>query len=159
MKTKYFFLSVLVTLLTSKSTLATTEADIKANAILTAKVCHNMMDIKRPKGIKTSDCYEQAKEFLKAKNIKIMLGSYQAYFALSEKEPKQKICYDFLKDVVTTSQKIELNDAKELFENDKAQSLDQAFYSYQTCDDQRISEQKKNSAGSKTDKTSTKAVQ
>lgn len=114
------------------------------------KVCHNMMDVLRPKSIKPKACYEQAKAYLKEKKIQKMEGSYQAYFTLSEKDPTQKVCADFLKNVVNSTQKLELEEAQMLFENKTDQSLDQAFYSYQYCDDKRVASQNQKSVRAKT---------
>lgn len=116
-----------------------------------SKVCRNMMDILRPKNIKPSDCFEKAKDYLHEKSIKQMEGSYQAYFTLAEKVPDHKICLNFLKNVVSSTQKLELEEAQMLFENKTDQSLDQAFYSYDYCDRKRsaIQDQKKDSQKSK----------
>lgn len=98
-------------------------------------VCRNLSKIIKPKGITPDGCYDQARDYLKEKGIKIMTGSYQAYFALSGEDKSQDVCRNFLKDVVISTQKVELEEAKMLFEGDRAQSLDQAYYSYQSCMD------------------------
>lgn len=132
-----------IALLTSSVALANTAADVK-----TIKVCQRLQKIAKPKGITPDKCYGQAGEYLKTKKIKIMTGSYQAYFALSSEDKTQVTCASFLKAVVASTQEQELDEAKELFENDKAQSLDQAYYSYQTCMDKEAALQKQGSAKS-----------
>lgn len=101
----------------------------------TIKVCRRMGAVLKPKGITSDACYNQAKKFLKEKKVQVMAGSYQAYFALAEKDKTQTVCYNFFKELVQSTQEFELEDAKMLFENDKGQSLDQSYFSYQTCAD------------------------
>jgi hypothetical protein len=99
----------------------------------TIKVCQEILKIQKPRGITPDKCYNQSKDYLKFRND--ILGSAQRYFMLSERDRTQEVCRAFLHDVVDYIKTNELADAKELFENDKAQSLDQSYYSYQSCSD------------------------
>lgn len=132
-----------IVLVTSSVALADTAADVK-----TIKVCQRLQKIAKPKGITQDKCYGQAKDYLQKNSIKIMTGSYQAYFALSSEDKMQATCASFLKAVVASTKEQELDEAKELFENDKAQSLDQAYYSYQQCMDREAALRKQGSTKS-----------
>lgn len=99
------------------------------------RVCRYLSHIPHPQNITPDQCYDQAKNYLLQNNIKIMTGSYEAYFALSEDDPSQKVCRTFLVNVVRSTQRLELSDARAIYGDDRAQSLDRAYYSYQLCEE------------------------
>lgn len=96
------------------------------------QVCPQILKVKVKKGVVPELCYDQAKRYLKSRGIKVMTGSYQAYFALSSKDKSQNKCRNFLKDVVHTTSLFEIDDADQ-FTSNRAYSLDRAFYSYLSC--------------------------
>lgn len=124
-------------------------------------VCKKMWAFKVPKGQAPEACYIQSRKFLESIGIKIMLGSYEAYFARGSVYNSEKKCISLLRSIVdlTTWQKNEHSDVKILFENSgREDSLNRAYYTYETCMDYKAQLDRENGTSAATGTTSVKGA-
>jgi hypothetical protein len=127
------------------------QADNVAQCENDSQVCTQLLKIQVPQFSQPDECYEQAKNFLKseyaAKRSRTE-GSYREFMLLTEGMENFKQCREFLQRLADKTKTCELQDAKLIFSDNEKESLDQSYYSYQTCQDLEKSKVQSKTSGS-----------
>ncbi len=102
------------------------------------QVCAQVLKVRLPRYTAPDKCYEDAKVYLKSEFEKKRAnseGSFKEYMRITEGIEKFNECREFLQSLFDKTQTCELQDAKLIFEDKEKESLDQSYFSYQTCQD------------------------
>lgn len=102
------------------------------------QVCAQVLKVRLPGSSAPDKCYEEAKVYLKSEYGKKRAnseGSFKEYMRITEGIEKFKQCREFLQNLFDQTQTCELQGAKLIFEDKEKESLDQSYFSYQTCQD------------------------